>query len=255
MSEKVQIKGRVIGEGKPLICVPVVEEKKEDIIDNIRLLAQKSCEMIEWRMDCFPEVQNSEKVDEILNAVKPYVEHTILLLTFRSKRQGGAMQLDSKEIMNIYLSALKNGVADIVDVEYFEYVRPTKAIARLKESGVFTVCSHHDFEKTPDNEVMSMILEKMYLGGADIVKLAVMPQNQEDVLRLLNITQRFKKDYPKTPLITMSMGKEGVISRISGEIFGSCVTFGAYEKASAPGQMPMEDLNIILEKIHGSIQE
>lgn len=255
MSDKIQIKGRVIGEGKPLICVPVVEEQKEQIIDNIKLLAQKKCDMIEWRMDCFLQVQNSEEVDEILTAVKPYLDQTILLLTFRSKRQGGAMQLESKEIMEIYLSALKHGVADLVDVEYFEYVRPTKALAMLKENGVLTVCSHHDFDHTPDDEVMSMILEKMYAGGADIVKLAVMPNDREDVLRLLNITQSFKKDYPNIPAITMSMGKEGVISRISGEVFGSCVTFGAYEKTSAPGQLPMEDLNIILEKIHNSIEE
>ena len=51
----------------------------------------------------------------------------------------------------------------------------------------------------------------------------------------------------------MSMGKDGVISRLCGEVFGSCVTFGSHEKASAPGQMQMDDLKTVLEKIHKSI--
>ena len=40
----------------------------------------------------------------------------------------------------------------------------------------------------------------------------------------------------------MSMGKLGVISRICGEVFGSAVTFGTAGKASAPGQLPANQL-------------
>ena len=49
------------------------------------------------------------------------------------------------------------------------------------------------------------------------------------------------EEHHDTPAITMSMGKDGVISRLCGEVFGSCVTFGSHEKASAPGQMQMDD--------------
>lgn len=61
------------------------------------------------------------------------------------------------------------------------------------------------------------------------------------------------EEHHDTPAITMSMGKDGVISRLCGEVFGSCVTFGSHEKASAPGQMQMDDLKTVLEKIHKSI--
>ena len=53
--------------------------------------------------------------------------------------------------------------------------------------------------------------------------------------------------YPNQLLITMSMGKLGMVSRISGELFGSCVTFAAGKKASAPGQIAMDDLKNILQ--------
>ena len=50
----------------------------------------------------------------------------------------------------------------------------------------------------------------MCAGDADIVKLAVMPQNMEDVLKLLSVTYEFKEENPDTPVITMSMGKMGM---------------------------------------------
>ena len=56
---------------------------------------------------------------------------------------------------------------------------------------------------------MKMLLEQMCAGGADIVKLAVMPQNMEDVLKLLSVTYEFKEENPDTPVITMSMGRWG----------------------------------------------
>lgn len=49
------------------------------------------------------------------------------------------------------------------------------------------------------------------------------------------------------PLITMSMGSLGVVSRVSGATFGSAATFGAAKKASAPGQVSVDELRSILE--------
>ena len=100
-----------------------------------------------------------------------------------------------------------------------------------------------------------MLLDRMCAGGADIVKLAVMPKNPQDVLNLLAVTEAFKEENPDTPVITMSMGKIGCISRLCAENFGSCVTFGAHKTASAPGQFEMNKLQDILTTIHESNQE
>ena len=90
-------------------------------------------------------------------------------------------------------------------------------------------------------------------SGADVVKLAVMPQTMQDVLDRLEETSYFHENYPDHPLITMSMGPQGCISRVAGEFFGSCVTFGAGEQASAPGQLPMEQLQEVLRILHKSV--
>ena len=51
-----------------------------------------------------------------------------------------------------------------------------------------------------------MLMEQMQQGGADVAKLAVMPQNADDVVRLLKLTNDMKQKYPTLPVVTMSMG-------------------------------------------------
>ena len=89
--------------------------------------------------------------------------------------------------------------------------------------------------------------------GADIPKIAVMPQNKKDVLILLSATREMSEEHADRPIITMSMAGTGVISRLCGEVFGSALTFGAAGKASAPGQMGVEDLKTVLELLHKSL--
>ena len=262
MAGIIEKKGKILGTGTPLICVPVTEETKEKIVEEIRILTEQKVDMIEWRMDWFSEVTDKKAVKSVLEEIRPYVENTLFLLTFRSKMQGGQLQMKPAEVLELNEAAAKTGVADFVDIEYFEYEKPKKAIQRMKDcvnkiadyiGRDKCIVDDHDFEKTPERGVLQMILEKMYHGGADIVKLAVMPQNRLDVLNLLSATESFVEEHHDTPAITMSMGKDGVISRLCGEVFGSCVTFGSHEKASAPGQMQMDDLKTVLEKIHKSI--
>ena len=93
---------------------------------------------------------------------------------------------------------------------------------------------------------MENILEELRSTGADILKLAVMPGSPENVLDLLYATSHANWS-GKAPVITMSMGSLGSLSRISGQIFGSAVTFGTVGEASAPGQLAIDDLRIIMK--------
>ena len=81
----------------------------------------------------------------------------------------------------------------------------------------------------------------------------LMPQSKLDVLTLLSATEEMNRLYADRPIITMSMAGTGVISRLCGEVFGSALTFGAAGKASAPGQMGVNDLNTVLNLLHKSL--
>ena len=113
------------------------------------------------------------------------------------------------------------------------------------------VASSHDFQRTPDKDEILSRLRKMDLLGSDILKIAVMPQSRADVITLLDATQEADAMIAK-PIVTMSMGSQGLISRLCGEAFGSSLTFGSVGAASAPGQMNAEDLRRILDLIHSN---
>jgi len=89
--------------------------------------------------------------------------------------------------------------------------------------------------------------------GADIPKIAMMPRNTQDVITLLSATNRMFTEFADRPIVTMSMSGKGVISRLSGEVFGSAMTFGAVGQVSAPGQIPVEKLNLVLDILSESL--
>lgn len=248
-----QIKGREIGSGIPCICVPVVEHTKEAIVKEIIELADTQADMIEWRIDAYDDFRNNNAVRSIFEEVAPFLKEKIFLYTFRSKAQGGLSEITSEELKDLHDLAIESKCVDLLDLEFFELSKPAEVISEIHKAGMKVVASHHDFQETPKLEVMRMLLESMHDGGADIVKLAVMPNAEEDVLSLLFVTDEFRKAHKNTPIITMSMGKMGVISRLCGESFGSSVTFAAKKKASAPGQMDLADVSDILKMIHKSI--
>ena len=248
-----QIKGKKIGGGRPCVCVPVMEKTKQGIIDEIIALSNSSADIIEWRVDVFPKFLDFNEVRAILQEVAPFLKEKVFLYTFRTKAQGGYADVTPEELEDIHDIAAESKCVDLLDLEYFEEEYPIIKIRELQEHGVKVVASHHDFLETPEREVMKMLLERMCAGNADIVKLAVMPQSEEDVLRLLSVTNELYKENRDTPSITMAMGKMGMISRLCGETFGSCVTFASHKEASAPGQMPYKDVIEILDVFHKSV--
>ena len=238
-----------------MICIPVIKKEKDEIIAKIIELAQRGVQMIEWRSDAFADVDQPQQVSEILAEVKPYLDKTVFLFTFRTKQQGGTRSLEEKKILYLNELAAKSGAIDMLDLEFFEATRPEKEIRRFQKMGVKIIASHHDFEGTPDERILHMLMDQMEAGGADVAKLAMMPNSYDDVVRMIKLTNDTREHYPNLPIVTMSMGPYGVITRICGEAFGSCITFGADGEASAPGQMQADKLKQILDWLHESMTD
>ena len=203
--------------------------------------------MVEWRVDAFEGVKSPNAVREVLQEAAQLVKDTIFVFTFRSKQQGGQCTLESDRVYDLHQVAAESKVVDFIDVEYFYIDDADNEMEELQKMGTKVIASHHDFHETPSSDVIFMLLEQMKHSCADIVKLALMPQDVDDVLRLLGETHHFRQRYPDQPLVTMAMGNIGAISRVSGELFGSCVTFGSGKNASAPGQIEMGKLAEMLE--------
>jgi len=91
--------------------------------------------------------------------------------------------------------------------------------------------------------------------GADSLKMAAMPNDPGDVIRMMSATLEMVQRYAKRSLLTMSMGEMGALSRLSGELTGSALTFGMAGSASAPGQLQVRDLNQVLALLHHALAE
>lgn len=247
----IKVRDIEIGAGAPKIIVPIVGVTKEDILNEAKTFDSIPVDVVEWRVDWFEHVFEFDKVEDVLKDLRNVLGNIPLLLTFRTKKEGGEKAIDTKDYKELNLRAAKTGYVDFIDVEIFtgdDVVR--EIIDSAHAAGVKVIASNHDFFKTPAKSDIIYRLRKMQDMGADIPKIAVMPQSRRDVLTLLCATEEMVTDYADRPIITMSMAGTGVISRLCGEVFGSSMTFGAAKKASAPGQMGVNDLNTVLDLLH-----
>jgi 3-dehydroquinate dehydratase-1 len=248
MTNTVKVKNLTFGEGTPLICVPLCGVTLDNIKQAASELAQVKADIIEWRVDFFDGVEDLTKVKAALAEIRAILPATPLLFTFRSKKEGGEKALSDDAYFALNGDIAATGLVDVIDVELFnEEPRIRKLIAQAHEVGVKVIMSNHDFHKTPAKEEIIYRLRRMQELGADLPKIAVMPQSPLDVLVLLDATWTMKSQYATQPIITMSMGGTGAISRLCGQTFGSAMTFGAARQASAPGQVDVAKLSTILE--------
>lgn len=250
----VKIRDIEIGAGAPKIIVPIVGVTKEDIIEEAKTFDSIPIDVVEWRVDWFEDVFDFAKVEDVLKDLREVLGNIPLLMTFRTSKEGGEKAIEADAYAELNKKAAATGLVDLVDVEAFTGDEVVKDIIEGAHAyGVKVVASNHDFDKTPDKDDIVGRLVKMQELGADIPKIAVMPQCKKDVLTLLEATREMAEEHADRPIITMSMAGTGLISRLCGEVFGSALTFGAVGKASAPGQMNASDLREILTLIDKSI--
>ena len=224
------------------------------IINEAKTFENIPVDVVEWRVDWFDDVFATKKVLETAKELQEVLKDIPVLLTFRTSKEGGEKEISVSDYAALNIAAAQSGYVDLIDVEAFTGDEVVKTIINAAhEAGVKVIASNHDFFKTPEKEEIIRRLCMMQELGADIPKIAVMPQNKRDVLTLLSATEEMVTDYADRPIITMSMAGTGVISRLCGEVFGSSMTFGAAKKASAPGQMGVEDLSTVLGLLHKSM--
>lgn len=245
------VRDLIIGQGTPKICVPIVGSTKQQIQREIGSIIEAKADLVEWRVDLYEHVASLENVQQMLSWMKEQLGNCPLVFTFRTVDEGGTTPINRDEYVGLLRCAVQSHMVDLVDVELFVGDETIKSIIEFAhEHGVKVIVSNHDFEKTPSKDELISRIRKMWQLGADLPKVAVMPQCREDVLTLLSATESVTREEAKSPIISMSMGRDGMISRLCGEFFGSSITFASSGKTSAPGQMDVSDVQTILSIIH-----
>jgi len=245
-----RIRNMVLSEGMPKICVPLTGSTEQSVLEEAEEIRLHPADLVEWRMDFLEDVNDYTKVRNVLQNLRGILGSMPILATFRTSDEGGNRQISGhtyKELLNIIS---KEKLADLIDVEILRNAEIVKDIIdTAHQNGVYVIGSYHNFQMTPSAAETRLLFQKMHEMKCDILKLAVMPNDNADVLRLLQMTDETSKLYAE-PLITMSMSQTGSISRIAGEQFGSCITFGSLHQSSAPGQINADTLHHLLKTIH-----
>lgn len=255
MIRYVEIKQKKIGFGQPKVCVPLVGRTDEEILSEVDRIVEFSKEsevdMVEFRGDFYEKLNDRVALRSLMTEMSKRLKDIIFLFTIRSEAEGGEkLSFAEPDIKTINKYVIENELSDIVDVELFNGDDNAKElIATAAEHGVKIIMSNHDFKSTPEDSVIVKRLCRMQELGADVVKIAVMPENKYQLLSLLKTITVMNEEYARVPVVAISMGKIGALSRITGELFGSAITFSSLDKGSAPGQIPVKDIRRILDDI------
>jgi len=238
-----------LGTGRPKIAVPITGKTTAEILAAVAPIKAAQPDLVEWRIDFFDSVTDVAALQATGQQLRAALGEIALLTTFRTKGEGGELVLSDPAYFQVCDAVLAGHFTDALDVErYHDETAVKQLVAAAHQAKVVVIMSNHDFDKTPAAADIVARLTSMVAFGADIAKMAVMPQSVDDVLTLLTATNTARQQLAQ-PVITMSMGDLGKVSRLAGEVFGSCLSFATVGAASAPGQIALDHLRPELQDL------
>ncbi|EHJ56234.1 3-dehydroquinate dehydratase [Streptococcus urinalis FB127-CNA-2] len=216
------------------LVVPIMPKNLEET-QAIDISKFDQVDLIEWRADYLTK-------DDILMVAPAIFEKFSgreVIFTIRTNKEGGNLEISDQDYVAILKDINTIYNPDYIDFEYFSHKEAFQEMLDFPN----LVLSYHNFEETPENLMESF--SEMTKLAPRVVKIAVTPQSEQDVLDLMNYTRGFKALNPEQTYATMSMGKLGKLSRLAGDVIGSSWTFAALENTSAPGQIALKDMKLI----------
>jgi len=254
-TRSIEVGGKPLGGGAiPAICTPLVGRSRDDVLGELATVMPKQPDLIEWRVDFFSGIGDTKLVIETAGALQAAARGVPILFTRRSATEGGErVALPESGVVELYAAVCSARCVDIIDYELSNREEDFRRLRTAsREHGIGMIGSYHNFQSTPEAHVLVAKFRDAQAKGADIGKVAVMPKEPKDVLTLLAATFEASRSLD-IPLISMSMGPYGSVSRMVGGVFGSALTFAVGKASSAPGQIPVEELRTVLATVRRAV--
>ncbi len=220
-----------------MFCIPIIAKDTDEAFEKIAR-ASTLADMLEIRLD----MMDTFDLHEIIKAASKPV-----LVTYRSKKEGGKGIEDPAARTDYILTAIKKG-ADLVDVElslprrWREKILDTEGRSRI-------VISTHINDGTPSQLDLEKIFKDCADTHSDIVKIVTRAETWADNLRVLELIPKAHDLGIK--IIAFCMGPMGRISRIVSHLMGGYLTFASLEEGeeSADGQIPIRQMKQIMDML------
>jgi len=229
---------------KKAAVIAVILEKP---LETSKKAAEIGADILEIRLDLLG-IRDRDTAAETIRKVKSETGLPVII-TNRSYIEGGKWGGQEAERIGLIkdLLTLRDG-PDAVDIELsIDEDERDRAVEAAKNNGKTVIISSHDFSKTPSFTEMKATLEDAFIAGADIAKLAVMPQSMKNVMDLLRVTLDFGG--AGRAICTIAMGDLGKHTRVIAPFYGSVLTYASVENTilTPPGQLPVDKLKKIME--------
>lgn len=232
------IKNMEIFEGLPKVVVSISGTSHADIQKEIAHVKEnmEALDIVEIRSDAFDNMSRSEHLNLVSETCRELSKLPIIY-TYRTAGEGGSGSKSYAEYKDLLMEVIAKCDIDIVDIEFVTGGRVLSDIVDCaREHGKKVLLSHHNFKETLRLEEMQKLLYNMHSAGGEILKLAFLPNDADDVVNMLKIV-KMGKEALGNKVIGISMGELGKMTRLAGGEFGSCLTYGYITKNSAPGQV------------------
>lgn len=269
---------------RPAICVPTISSDSSSLAKEAAAIAAAPADLCEWRIDLYLRDRRltggelASELEAAAHAIRNELGDKPLLATVRTSFEGGLWSGSASEYSELMRTLIKNSDIDAVDIELgmlgvpgmpgntetgdAEEGASCNCIDGAESCGYLVdeahsyakavIMSYHNFDDTPAEDELIRILSLMQQLGCDVAKAAVMPNDMHEVLSLLSACEEVSaRDL--TPVIAISMGEMGKVSRTAGGFFGSCLTFGALGGESAPGQIDVSTLREAINAMYGDV--
>ena len=219
-----------------MICTSIQNRTLDEIF---AILESGEVEMAEIRLDRCNLAQ--DEVEELFSSSDVPLIATCRVSEIRAAIDDGNTddrKLDSRasqKAESLLITAIHAGAA-YTDLEIEAPAMMSKRIRReTRECGTVLIRSYHDFSGTDSLEALKALTEKCFALGADIAKIVVTANDDDDTARVLKLYESFDPGR----LVAFAMGEKGRSSRIDCLAKGAPHTYAALneEEAAAPGQM------------------
>jgi len=234
----------------PAICASVIEHSVEEFLATVRRV--EGADLLEIRADGL-KVEPREMPSEVKRLLNNVANQSTLpiLLTVRTESEGGVFQGSEERRKDVLLEGLELVQGVDIELRMQPHLRD-EVIEGARSRNLDIVLSHHEFHSTPGIETLLSILEEMESIGADVGKVAARANSRKDVLAMLNLLQE-AEERVSIPVIAISMGERGRVSRVTAPLMGSAVTYGCVGRETAPGQIEVKKLREIIELLGGNV--
>jgi len=239
-------------DGNLKLILPIVPTNTDELFSQAKAACDYHPDMIEWRADWFDDIAKKPVYEKAIKDLREIAGEIPILCTLRDYEENGHQPIGQAEKRNAIEDMVRSGLIDVVDIELShgkEYIHQLTDLAHQYD--VKVLVAYHAKE-TPDENGILSIMRQEYDFGADILKFAFTPQSYADVVRLSKVVLEAKKDWLDRPVLSISSGEKGMISRIAGKALGTDMTFASIGKTMQVHISDLRDLEKIIQRYYSS---